>query len=106
MVMKNRRHDDGQTWLQANWRAWMGWQYLVVCAFDFMIAPIGMAWFAYLTKTPLVQWTPLTVQGGGLYHIAMGAVVGVTSWAKTKEKLNSSQYVEEKPDDSATSQAK
>lgn len=93
-------HPDGQTWMQANWRAAMGWQYLIVCLFDFMLAPIFMAWFAYFTKTPLVAWVPLTVQGGGLYHLAMGAVVGITSYAKSKEKITNSLNQSNQPEDS------
>lgn len=66
----------------------MGWQYLIVCLFDFIIGPIINVVFASYTNTPLVAWVPLTLQGGGLYHLAMGAVVGVNSWGRTKEKLS------------------
>jgi hypothetical protein len=34
------------------------------------------------------MWTPLTLQGGGLYHIAMGAIIGVSAYGRTQEKLN------------------
>jgi hypothetical protein len=34
-----------------------------------------------------MQWQPLTLQGAGLYHVAMGAVIGVTAWGRTREKL-------------------
>jgi hypothetical protein len=77
-------HDEN--WLQKNWRSAMGWQYLTVCLFDFMVAPIFMVWFAIFTKTPVTPWVPLTIQGGGLYHLAMGAVTGITSFAKSQEK--------------------
>lgn len=65
----------------------MGWQYLVVCLFDFVLGPIMNVVYATLSSTPLTPWVPLTIQGGGLYHLAMGAVVGVNSWGRTKEKL-------------------
>ena len=76
-----------ETWMQKNWRSYMSWQYLVVCLFDFMLAPIFLAWFQWKTGTPYSTWAPITLGGGGLYHLSMGAIVGVTSWAKTKEKI-------------------
>jgi hypothetical protein len=79
-------HNHDENWLQKNWRSMMGWQYLLVCLFDFMLAPIFMGVYAYITKTPYVQWVPLTIQGGGLYHLSMGAVTGITSFAKSQEK--------------------
>lgn len=78
------KHDD--EWFNRYWRPAMGWQYLVVCLFDFMFAPMFMSWFSFFTKTPLVPWVPLTLQGGGLYHLSMGTVVGITSYAKSQER--------------------
>ena len=34
-----------------------------------------------------MQWQPLTLQGAGLYHIAMGAVLGIAAYGRTKEKV-------------------
>jgi len=65
----------------------MGWQYLLVCLADFFLFPICAWIFAYITKTPYVAWAPLTVTGAGTYHIAMGAIVSVTSYSKSKEKI-------------------
>jgi len=33
------------------------------------------------------QWVPITLQGGGLFHVAMGAVLGVAAWSRGQEKL-------------------
>jgi len=66
----------------------MAWQYLVVCLFDFVIAPI--LWTGYqgiMGEHPLTQWTPLTLQNGGFYHLTMGPIVGVYTWQRTKEKI-------------------
>ena len=84
MDEKTKVHPN--TWIDRYWRPAMGWQYLLVCLFDFMLAPVFMAWFSVFTKTPLIPWVPLTVQGGGLYHLSMGAVVGITSYAKSQER--------------------
>jgi len=40
-----------------------------------------------ITKQPLSQWMPLTLQGAGLFHIAMGAVLGITAFGRTQEKI-------------------
>jgi hypothetical protein len=32
------------------------------------------------------QWMPLTLQGAGFFHIAMGAVLGITAFGRTMEK--------------------
>jgi hypothetical protein len=33
------------------------------------------------------QWLPITLGGGGLFHVAMGAVLGVTAWSRGQEKI-------------------
>lgn len=33
------------------------------------------------------QWSPLTLQGAGLFHMAMGAIIGVAAFGRTQEKL-------------------
>lgn len=76
-----------ESWLKTYWRPAMAWQYMVVCLFDFVLAPIMMAWLSVATGTPIVPWVSLTLQGSGLYHLAMGAVIGVATWSRGKEKI-------------------
>lgn len=73
-------------WFKSRWRPAMAWLYLCICAFDFIIAPVLNAVEAQATHQPLVQWVPLTLQGGGLLHLSMGAIVGVYAYARTLEK--------------------
>jgi hypothetical protein len=42
---------------------------------------------AFYHIVPFVQWQPLTLQGAGLFHIAMGAVLGIAAYGRTKEKM-------------------
>jgi hypothetical protein len=35
-----------------------------------------------------MQWQPITLQGAGLFHIAMGAVLGIAAYGRTQEKMN------------------
>jgi len=44
-------------------------------------------WF-YVHGTVTNQWDPLTLKGAGLFHIAMGTVLGITAYGRTQEKLS------------------
>jgi hypothetical protein len=33
----------------------------------------------------------LTLQGAGLFHMAMGAVLGITAYGRSKEKIEKAQ---------------
>lgn len=66
----------------------MGWTYMAVCIFDFIIAPILWSILQAFYKGNVTEaWTPLTLEGAGLFHLAMGAVLGVTSWKRSDEKI-------------------
>ena len=78
-----------EDWMNAKWRPMMGWTYMATCIFDFILGPILYNILQYYNPGQAVgMWTPLTLQGGGLYHIAMGAIIGVSAYGRTQEKLN------------------
>lgn len=79
-----------EKWFDSRWRPAMAWMYLVVCLFDFIIAPVMWTGVQFYYHGPAVaiQWQPLTLIGGGLFHLAMGGVLGITSYGRTREKLN------------------
>lgn len=79
---------SNESWFVNRWRPAMAWQYLIVCLFDFMVAPILMGLYSTYTGE-FHDWNPLTIRGGGLYHLSMGAVVGVAVWSRGKEKMSS-----------------
>jgi hypothetical protein len=59
-----------------------------VCSFDFVLAPILWSLLQSLSQGSVqTQWQPLTLQGAGLFHIAMGAVLGIAAYGRTQEKL-------------------
>jgi hypothetical protein len=76
-----------EDWMQKKWRPAMGWMYMIVCFFDMVIFPILWALIQTIQHQQLVQWNPLTLQGAGLFHIAMGAVLGIAAFGRTQEKL-------------------
>lgn len=67
----------------------MAFQYLAVCLFDFMVMPIATMAYYYLVGNAVkyVAWSPITLNGGGLYHVAMGAILGVAAWSRGREKI-------------------
>jgi len=77
-----------EDWMNSKWRPMMGWLYMATCTFDFVIFPILWSLLQAVTKVgQITQWQPLTLQGAGLYHIAMGAVLGLAAFGRTQEKL-------------------
>jgi hypothetical protein len=77
-----------EDWMNAKWRPMMGWMYMLVCTMDMVLFPILWSLLQTATGTPITQWNPLTLQGAGLFHIAMGAVLGIAAFGRTQEKLN------------------
>jgi len=77
-----------EDWMNSKWRPAMGWMYMGVCAFDFVLAPILWSLVqAAFHGGVNIQWQPLTLQGAGLFHISMGAVLGLAAYGRTQEKL-------------------
>ena len=69
-------------------RPMMGWIYMLTCTCDFVLFPILWSMLQALSAGAVTnQWQPLTLQGAGLYHIAMGAVLGIAAYGRTKEKV-------------------
>ena len=80
--------NDNTDWINKKWRPVMGWIYMLTCTMDFVIFPILWSLLQALSKGSVTsQWQPLTLQGAGLYHIAMGAVLGIAAYGRTKEKV-------------------
>ena len=77
-----------EDWMNSKWRPMMGWMYMIVCICDFVLFPVLWSLIHTIMKTgQYTQWNPLTLQGAGLFHIAMGAVLGLAAWGRTQEKL-------------------
>ena len=80
--------NDNTDWINKKWRPAMGWVYMATCTADFVVFPVLWSVLQALSKGNVTsQWQPLTLQGAGLYHIAMGAVLGIAAYGRTKEKI-------------------
>ena len=76
-----------EDWMNAKWRPMMGWTYMITCVTDFILFPILWSILQAALKQPVTAWQPITLQGAGLYHLAMGAIIGVAAFGRTQEKL-------------------
>jgi len=85
--VKNASEQQKEDWMQKRWRPAMGWMYMIICLLDFAIFPVLWSLLQVVTKQPVTQWQPLTLQGAGLFHLAMGAVLGIAAFGRTQEKL-------------------
>ena len=94
-VKSKEEVDEGtkkqEDWLQKKWRPMMAMMYMTVCFFDFVVFPIMFTvvqfWETQAANDAFRQWQPLTLVGAGLFHMAMGAVLGVAAWSRGQEKL-------------------
>lgn len=77
-----------EDWMNSKWRPMMGWMYMVVCIADFVVFPILWSLVQTIGDGKVEsQWMPITLQGAGLFHIAMGAILGIAAYGRTQEKL-------------------
>lgn len=74
------------------WRPALALLYGFICLLDFAIFPV--TWNAlqvWLHQTPTI-WQAITLQGAGIFHISFGAILGVTAYGRTKEKIAHAEY--------------
>jgi hypothetical protein len=78
-----------EDWMNSKWRPMMGWMYMAVCVADFVIFPILWSLIQVHGDGKVEsQWMPITLQGAGLFHVAMGAILGIAAYGRTQEKMN------------------
>lgn len=79
------REDD--PWINRYWRPAIGVMYIVICCFDFVVFPMLSAAYQAAWKLAYTPWDPLTLKSGGLFHIAIGAILTATSFGRSQEKI-------------------
>jgi hypothetical protein len=98
-----------QVWKQA-WRPAAAYLYLAICFADFIGFPVYYMASSRLSDATVVDqalkfkdstaqvevlktlrheqtWTPITTVGGGMIHIALGSIIGVSAWTRGQEKI-------------------
>ena len=90
-----------QHWMTTTWRPLMAITYMATIWFDFILGPIIFNMLQYRTGEQLISaWTPLTLQGGGLYHLSMGAILGIAAWSRGQEKVTAMNIMQNPAADS------
>jgi len=88
VAIKSESEKKKEDWMNNKWRPMMGWSYMLTCIADFVVFPILWSLVQVIGGGRVeTQWQPITLQGAGLYHIAMGAVLGIAAYGRTQEKL-------------------
>lgn len=76
-----------ENWIRMHWRPMMAFVYMAVVIFDFIIGPIFWSIVQIYGGSVALQWTPLTLISGGVFHAAMGAVLGISAFSRGQEKV-------------------
>jgi len=85
MSASEKKKED---WMNTKWRPMMGWMYMAVCMADFVLFPVLWSLIqAGHGGQVHTQWNPITLQGAGLFHMAMGAILGIAAFGRTQEKI-------------------
>ena len=86
---------NNENWFKSYWRPTAGWLYMFICFMDFVVFPAAqMAMWTFLTHAPtdkFVPWTSLNLTNGGIFHVAMGAVLGIAAYTRSVERVASIQ---------------
>ena len=81
-------NDKFGDFINSKWRPMMACIYMITCFTDFVLFPILWSMLQAVQGGQVTsQWSPLTLQGAGLYHIAMGAVLGLAAYGRSQEKI-------------------
>lgn len=76
-------------WMKALWRPMMGWCYMVICMFDFVIGPVIYNVLQFHNPDQKVtMWHAITLEGGGLIHLSFGAILGIAAHSRGQEKMS------------------
>ena len=87
--VKSESAKKNEDWMNSKWRPAMGWMYMIVCIADFVFFPVLWSLVQVIAGGEVKsQWSPITLQGAGLFHMAMGAILGIAAYGRTQEKLN------------------
>lgn len=79
---------EQEHWFISRWRPTIAYTYVVILIFDFIIGPIFWAILqAYLGVDAVSMWQPLTMASGGVFHAAIGAILGVSAFTRGQEKI-------------------
>jgi hypothetical protein len=84
---KDNIHSNYDSWLQTHWRPMLAVTYMIIIIFDFIIGPIFWTLVQAIFEGQIAQpWVPLTLGSGGLFHVGMSAILGISAFTRGVEK--------------------
>lgn len=91
-VADHQMQKENEHWMKSYWRPAMGWLYMAMCMFDFIIFPMTTIILPIVeaglgVNMPYNEWKSLTLSNGGLIHLSFGAILGVTAFTRSQEKI-------------------
>ena len=83
---------QNESWIKDYWRPMAAWLYMLICFMDFVGFPLLSMFLPEIMHhagitASYVAWDPLTLKGGGMLHLAFGAILGVSAWQRGNEKV-------------------
>jgi hypothetical protein len=92
------------------WRPAAAFIYLIIVMFDFLIMPVIFEYHDAFDPSEVIEnvvkfeksevqivalnkftekrtWSPLTILGGGMFHLSFGAILGLAAWTRGQEKV-------------------
>ena len=89
---KTENTKQEEPWMKSMWRPAMGWLYMIMCFCDFVAFPvISMFLPQFIPGLTYMPWKSLTLDNGGLIHMAFGTILGVAAWTRGQEKIAGKQ---------------
>jgi len=92
-IVDKQLKEQDEHWLKSYWRPAMAWLYGLICFMDFigfpflsMMNPVFYKFWG-IAAMSYQPWVSLTLQNGGLVHLAFGAILGITAWTRGQEKI-------------------
>ena len=74
------------TFMDKIWKPAFAVTYMLICLFDFIIGPVIYNVLQFLNPGQhLDMWQAVTLQGGGLFHMSAGAILGIAAFNKDKK---------------------
>jgi len=77
-----------ESWFREHWRPMMAYVYMLICLMDFVGFPLISMFLPAILKTGMyLPWKTLTLESGGMIHMAFGAILGISAWTRGTEKV-------------------
>jgi len=82
------------TWMNV-WKEVVAYAFTAIILFDFIIGPVATMFINAYYKTNMAAWTPLTLQGGGLFYVAIATILGTAAYGSM---VKSRELIKNLPD--------